>query len=79
MTITRVGEGPTFGINGSLGLLEKEFSISFSKVNKKSCLSLDYNADGYLFVNGKEILFTFQQNFDSKVFLMDLVLLEKYL
>ena len=59
-----LGEGLTYGINGSL--------------------SLNCNADNsYLFVNGKEILnlkltikmLTFQLNFVSKVFLMDLVIL----
>ena len=36
---------------------KKKFSINFSKVNTKFCLSLHYNADNsYLFVNGKEIL-----------------------
>ena len=51
-----LGEGPTFEINGSFDLLEKKFSISFSKANTKFCLSLHYNADNsYLFVNGKKI------------------------
>ena len=51
-----LGEGPTFGINGSFGSQEKKFSINFTKGNTKFCLSLHYNADKiYLFVNGKEI------------------------
>ena len=51
-----VGEGPTFGINGRFGSLEKKISINFSKANSKFCLSLHYNADnGFLFVNEKEI------------------------
>ena len=34
------------------------FSINFSKVNTKFCLSLHYDADNsYLFVNGKKIKF----------------------
>ena len=42
-----LGEGPTFGINGSFG----NFGINFSKANTKFCLSLHYNADNsYLFV-----------------------------
>ena len=48
---------------------------------KQAKLSLQYNADNsYLFVNGREML-TFQFNFVSKVYLMNLVLLslEKYL
>ena len=35
-----LGEGPTFGINGSFGPPEKKFSINFSKANTKFCLSL---------------------------------------
>ena len=51
-----LGEGPTYGINGSLGSPEKKFSINFTKANTKFCLSLHYNADNsYLFVNGKKI------------------------
>ena len=35
---------------------KKRFSINFTKVNTKFCLSLRYNVDNsYLFVNGKEI------------------------
>ena len=54
--ILMLGEGPTFGMNGKFGLLEKKFSINFTKANTKLCLSLHYNANNsYLFVNGKEI------------------------
>ena len=50
-----LGEGPTYGINGSFGAPEKKFSINFAKAKTKFCLSLHYNADNsYLFVNGKE-------------------------
>ena len=38
-----LGEGPTYGINGSFGSPEKKFSINFSKENIKFCLSLHYN------------------------------------
>ena len=51
-----LGEGTIFGIKGSCGSPEKNFSIDFSKVNTKFYLSLHYNANSYLFVNGKEIL-----------------------
>ena len=48
-----LGEGPTFGINGSFGSAAKKFSINFSKENTIFCLSLHYNADNsYLFVTG---------------------------
>ena len=51
-----LGEGPTFGINGSFGSPEKKFRINFTKANTKFCLSLYYNGDNSnLFVNGKEI------------------------
>ena len=51
-----LGEGPSYGINGSFGSSEKKFSINFIKGNTKFCLSLHYNAgNNYLFVNGKEI------------------------
>ena len=50
------GEGPIFGINGSFGSLEKQFTIKFTKANAKFCLSLHDNADhSYFFVNGKEV------------------------
>ena len=51
-----LGEGLTYGINGSFGSPEKKLSINFTKANTKFYLSLHYNADkSYLFVNGKEI------------------------
>ena len=47
-----LGEGPSFGINGSFGSPDKKISISFSKGNTKFSLSLYYNADNsYLSVN----------------------------
>ena len=61
-----LGEGPTFGINGSFGSPEKKFCISFSKKNTKFFLSLHYNADNsYLFINGQEI---FKVKADNKNF-----------
>ena len=51
-----LGEGDTFGINGSFGAPEKKFSINFSKANKKVGFSLHYNVDNScLFINGKEV------------------------
>ena len=50
-----LGEGDTFGINGSFGA-PKKISINFTKAKRKLCFSLHYNADkSYLFVNGKKI------------------------
>ena len=85
-----LGEGPTFGINGSFGSPETKFSINFSKPNTEFWFILHYDADNsYLFVNSQEIFkfearnkkLTFQHNFILEVYLMDLVLLslEKYL
>ena len=79
-----LGEGPMV-----LKEALKKFNINHSKVKTKFCLSLHYNADiSYFFVNGKKSLnlkptikiITFQLNFVSKVYLMDLVLLslQKY-
>ena len=47
-----LAEGDTSGINGSFGVPDKKFSLNFSEVNTKFCLSIHYNADNsYLFVN----------------------------
>ena len=49
-----LGEGDTFGINGSFGVPEKKFSINFRKVKTRFDFSFHYNGDNsYLFVNGK--------------------------
>ena len=45
-----LGEGPTFGLNGSFDTPEKKLSIKFTKANAKICLSLHYNADKRLLV-----------------------------
>ena len=51
-----LGDRSVWSINGSFGLEEKTFSISYSKANTKFCMSFHYNGDdSYLFVNGKEI------------------------
>ena len=75
-----LGEGPTYGINGSFGSPEQKFSINFTKANTAD--------NSYFFVNGKEIFkfkagnksLTFQLNFLLEVFLKDLEILclEKY-
>ena len=78
-----LGEGPTFGINGSFGSSKKKFNIDFSKANKKFCLNFHYNTDhSYLFVNGEKKglkptikILTFQHNFVSEAYLMEIVLL----
>ena len=77
-----LGEGNTFGINGSFGAPEKRSGINFRKANTKSCLSLHYNADSSSISLTPTIkVFIFQLNFVSKVYLIDLVLvsLGKYL
>ena len=51
-----LGERDNFGISGSFGAREKNFSINFSKAKATFCLSLHYNGDNsYSFVNRKEI------------------------
>ena len=52
-----LGERPTYSIKGSFESPEKKFSMNFTKVNTKFCLSLHDNADnGYLFVNRKDLV-----------------------
>ena len=51
-----LGKGPTQGLGEHSLSAEKMYSISFTKVNTKFCLSLHYNgANTYLFVNGTKI------------------------
>ena len=51
-----LGKGPTQGLGEHSLSAEKMYSINFTKVNTKFCLSLHYNgANSYLFVNGTEI------------------------
>ena len=57
-----LGERFTQGIDNIRVYAEKIYSINFTEINKKFCLSLHYNGDDiYLFVNGKEII-----NFKAK-------------
>ena len=50
-----LGKGPTQGLEHTL-TAEKMYSINFTVIKKKFCLSLHYNgANSYLFVNGIEI------------------------
>ena len=51
-----LGRGPTQGLESTL-TAEKMYSINFTVTKKKFCLSLHYNGgNGYLFVNGTEII-----------------------
>ena len=51
-----LGKGPTEGLKHTL-TGEKLHSVSFTKNNKKFCLSLHYNrANNYLFVDGTKII-----------------------
>ena len=50
-----LGKGPTHGLEHTLSA-EKMYSINFTELNKKFCLSLHYNRENsYVFVNCKEI------------------------
>ena len=51
-----LGLGATQGLGEHSLSAEKLYSINFTKVNTKFCLSLQYNgANSYFFVNGTEI------------------------
>ena len=51
-----MGKGPTQGLEHILSA-EKMYSINFTVIGKKFCLSFPYNgANSYLFVNGTEII-----------------------
>ena len=43
-----LGEGPTYGINGSFGSPKKNFNINFTKANTRLCLSLHYVYNSFL-------------------------------
>ena len=50
------GRGPTQGLESTL-TSEKMYSINFTVIKKKFCLSLHYNGvNSYLFINGTEIV-----------------------
>ena len=50
------GEGITKGLNDTKLTAEKNYSINFTRNNKKFCLSFHYNVNNnYVFVNGTEI------------------------
>ena len=52
-----LGIGLTQGLGEHSLTAEKMYSINFTNINEKFCLSLHYNgANSYLFVNGKEIV-----------------------
>ena len=60
-----LGKGPTQGLEHTL-TAEKMYSINFTVIKKRFCLSLHYNrANSYLFVNGTEI-YKFKAK-DSKI------------
>ena len=51
-----LGKGPTQGLGEHSLATEEMYSINFTKINTKFCLSLHYNgANSSLFVNGTEI------------------------
>ena len=85
-----LGEGETFGINGSFGVSGKKFSTNLSKGKTKISLNLHYHCDNsYLFVNGKKSVTekqiikmpTFQINFVWEAYLLNstISIQEKYL
>ena len=55
--ILTLGKGRTQGLGEHLLTAGKMYSINFTVIRKKFCLSLHYNgAKSYLFVNGTEII-----------------------
>ena len=50
------GEGPTQGLHDTTLTAEIQYSINFSRPNRKLCLSVHYNGqNSFLFVNAKKI------------------------
>ena len=61
-----LGIGPTQGLDDTTLTAEAQYSINFSKSNRKLCLSLHYNESNYfLFVNAIKI-YQFKAN-DSEI------------
>ena len=55
-SILVLGKYFTQGLDNTTNYAEKLYSIDFTKINTKFCVSLHYNgANSYLFVNGTEI------------------------
>ena len=51
-----LGKGPTQGLDDTTLTSEAQYSISFSKSNRKFCLSLHYNGrNSFLSVNATKI------------------------
>ena len=51
------GKGPNQGFNVHSLNTEKMYSVNFTNLREKYCLSMHYNkANSYLFVNGTEII-----------------------
>ena len=46
-----LGKGPTQGLDDTTLATEAQYSINFSRSNKKFCLSLNYSGSNSLFVN----------------------------
>ena len=52
-----LGIGPTQGLDDSTLTAEAQYSINFSKSNRKFCLSLHYNgSSSFLFINAKKYI-----------------------
>ena len=46
-----LGKGPTRGLDDTTLTGEAQYSINFSRSNRKFCLSLHYGSNSFLFVN----------------------------
>ena len=53
--IVILGTGPTQGLDDTTLSAEPQYSINFSRSNRKFCLSLQYNgSNSFLFVNANK-------------------------
>ena len=62
-----LGKGPTKGSNDTTSTAEAQYSIRFSRSNRKFCLSLHYNgSNSFFFVNATKIYQFITKDFEIK-------------
>ena len=62
-----LGKGQTQGLDDTMLTAEAQYSINFSRSNKKFCLSLHYNgSNSFLFVNATKIYQFKVNDFETK-------------
>ena len=66
--IVILGTGPTQGLDDTTLSAEQQYSINFSRSNRKFCLSLQYNgSNSFLFVNATKIYPFKTKDFEIKI------------